>query len=133
MVTKRSHILLLCSTTPHCLSAVRYLLHEPFTCQCCPHVETSQLICTANQLSGFYMRATFAFNGLKIITFGGVLFSTTSDTWMTFSYENRNSSFSLFRFSQTYVIEKYNIHSLNLLNFFYVVVFDVKAALENAN
>ena len=25
---------------------------------CCPHIETSQLICTANQLTGFYMRAT---------------------------------------------------------------------------
>ena len=23
-------------------------------CQCCPHLETSQLICTADQLSGFY-------------------------------------------------------------------------------
>ena len=33
-------------------------------CQCCPHIETSQLICTANQLTGFYMRATLALNGL---------------------------------------------------------------------
>ena len=32
--------------------------------QCCPHIETSQLICTGNQLTGFYMRATLAFNGL---------------------------------------------------------------------
>ena len=31
-----------------------------------PHIETSQLICKANQLAGFYMRATLAFNGLKI-------------------------------------------------------------------
>ena len=29
-------------------------------------IETSQLICTASQLSGFYMRATLAFNGLSI-------------------------------------------------------------------
>ena len=35
-------------------------------CQCCPHIETSQLICTANQLTGFYMRATLALNGLNI-------------------------------------------------------------------
>ena len=35
--------------------------------QCCLHIETSQLICAANQLTGFYMRATLAFNGL---TFG---------------------------------------------------------------
>ena len=29
-----------------------------------PHIETSQLICTANQLTGFYLRATVALNGL---------------------------------------------------------------------
>ena len=29
-----------------------------------PHIETSQLICFANQLTGFYMRAALAFNGL---------------------------------------------------------------------
>ena len=29
-----------------------------------PHIETSQLICCANQGTGFYMRATLAFNGL---------------------------------------------------------------------
>ena len=34
------------------------------TQQCCPHIETCQLICRANQLTGFYMRATLAFNGL---------------------------------------------------------------------
>ena len=34
-------------------------------CQCCPDIETSRLISTANQLTGFYMRATLALNGLK--------------------------------------------------------------------
>ena len=33
---------------------------EPIKCQCSPHIETSQMICTANQLTGFYMRATLA-------------------------------------------------------------------------
>ena len=28
-----------------------------------PHIETSQLICTANQLTGFYLRATLVLNG----------------------------------------------------------------------
>ena len=37
---------------------------KPIKCQCCPDIETSQLICTANKLSGFYMRATLALNGL---------------------------------------------------------------------
>ena len=31
-----------------------------------PHIATSQLICTANQLTGFYMRATIALNKLII-------------------------------------------------------------------
>ena len=37
---------------------------SPIKCHCFPHIETSQLICTGNQLIGFYMRATMAFNGL---------------------------------------------------------------------
>ena len=28
------------------------------------HVETSELICSANQLTGFYIRATLALDGL---------------------------------------------------------------------
>ena len=35
-------------------------------CQCCPHIETSQLICCANKLTGFYMGATMVFNWLTI-------------------------------------------------------------------
>ena len=37
---------------------------RPIKCQCCPHIETSELIYTATQLACFYMRATLAFNGL---------------------------------------------------------------------
>ena len=33
---------------------------------CCPHIETSQLVCTANQLTSFYLRATLALNGLTL-------------------------------------------------------------------
>ena len=33
--------------------------------QCCSHIETSQLICIANQLTGFYRRPTLAFNELS--------------------------------------------------------------------
>ena len=32
--------------------------------QSCHHTETSQLICRANKLTGFYMTATLAFNEL---------------------------------------------------------------------
>ena len=35
-------------------------------CQCCPNIETSQLICTSNQFTGFYMWATLACNGLTL-------------------------------------------------------------------
>ena len=38
---------------------------KPINYQCCSHIETSQLIYTVNQLTGFYMRATLALNGLK--------------------------------------------------------------------
>ena len=38
-------------------------------CQCCAHIETSQLICTANRLTGFYMRATLALNELNLPKF----------------------------------------------------------------
>ena len=34
--------------------------------QSCYHTETSQLICRVNQLTGFYMMATLAFNELSI-------------------------------------------------------------------
>ena len=37
---------------------------KPIKCQRCPHIETSQLIFKTNQLTGFYMRAILAFNGL---------------------------------------------------------------------
>ena len=43
----------------------RVLNMPPIKCQCCPHIETSQLICCANQVTGFYMRATFVFNLLR--------------------------------------------------------------------
>ena len=32
-----------------------------------PHIKTRQLICSANQLTGFYMRATLAFTGITRI------------------------------------------------------------------
>ena len=42
-----------------------YVPHaELIKCQCCPHIETSQLICCANKLTGFYMRLTLALNWL---------------------------------------------------------------------
>ena len=41
---------------------------NPCKCQCFPHIKTSHLICTADQLTGFYMRATLSLNVLKSIT-----------------------------------------------------------------
>ena len=47
-----------------CLNIAPFV--SPIKCQCCPHMETSQLICFANKLTGFYMRATLAFTGLSV-------------------------------------------------------------------
>ena len=38
---------------------------SPIKCHCCPHIQTSLLICCTNQLSGSYMRDTLTFNGLS--------------------------------------------------------------------
>ena len=40
-------------------------MKQPFNGQCPSHIETSQLICRANQLTGFYMRGTLVDKGLK--------------------------------------------------------------------
>ena len=48
---------------------ILYKSSEPIKFQCWPHIETSRLICRANQLTGFYMRATLAFNGLIDLDF----------------------------------------------------------------
>ena len=39
-------------------------LYEPFNDQCSHHIETSQLICSASQLTGFYMMGTLVIKGL---------------------------------------------------------------------
>ena len=49
--------------TYHLFECVQFF--KPIKCQCCHHIETSRLICCANQLTGFYMKATLALNGLK--------------------------------------------------------------------
>ena len=36
--------------------------------QSCHHIETSQLICSPNHLTGFYMMATSAFNELRVLS-----------------------------------------------------------------
>ena len=53
--------------------ACLFQLVWPIKCQCCPHIETSQLICTANQSTGFYMRATMTLNGLTKVIKGSAL------------------------------------------------------------
>ena len=40
------------------------VFHELIKRQSCYNIETSQLICTANQLTGFCVMATLAFNEL---------------------------------------------------------------------
>ena len=40
-------------------------MSKPFNDQWSPHIATSQLICRADQLTGFYMRVTLIVKGLK--------------------------------------------------------------------
>ena len=49
----------------HGTTNFRLISSQPIKCQCCPHVENSQLICCANQLTGFYRRATLTLKGLS--------------------------------------------------------------------
>ena len=39
-------------------------------------METSQLICSANQMTGFYMMATLAFNELMMLVIGSIIIPT---------------------------------------------------------
>ena len=40
---------------------------QPFNGQCLSHIETSQLICYANQFTGFYIRRTLVVEGLTSV------------------------------------------------------------------
>ena len=42
-------------------------LFKPFNDPYSNHIETSQLICSANQLTGFYMIGTLVVKGLKLV------------------------------------------------------------------
>ena len=57
----------------------------PIKCQCCPHTESSQLICYAKQLTVFYARTTLAFNGLIYL---GILLEAYSEPCQTSKMEH---------------------------------------------
>ena len=72
--------------------------------QCYPHIETSQLICCANQLTSFYRTATLAFDEFKrgwtnfYIT-NGSLWSNQWSKLIETSDKNITSSFGFLIFS----------------------------------
>ena len=49
------------------------ILAHPFNDQCFHHIETNQLICRANQLTGFYMMGTLVVKGLIEIYVDNIL------------------------------------------------------------
>ena len=51
------------SNVLNCMSDINSIKH-----QSCHYIETSQLICRANQLTRFYVMGTSAFNGLSCLT-----------------------------------------------------------------
>ena len=68
-------------------------LDWPVKYQCSPHIETSQLICCANQLTGFCMRATLSFNGLRQESVPSVISMfkiSKKNTWTTCQVYSKN-------------------------------------------
>ena len=63
-----------------------YISFWPMNCQCCSHMETSQLICTANRLTGFYVGATLAANEL----ISGCHFSQLSRPSFSISWKKKS-------------------------------------------
>ena len=60
---------------------------NPLNANVTHYIETSQLICIANQLIGFYMRATLAFNGLSEKSTGKEFFVLTVEkNYFLFQY-----------------------------------------------
>ena len=64
LIQPNKKILNLC-VTRHILRSYRFEAEVTFKCQNCHHIETSQQICCANQLTGFYVMTTLAFNESK--------------------------------------------------------------------
>ena len=57
---------------------------KPIKCQCRPHIETSQLICCTNQLTGLYMTATLAFTGLNKNYYEGFIQETNKKLYIKY-------------------------------------------------
>ena len=55
---------IICSYLTHFRSSLLLVIDHLIKSQSCHHIETSQLICYANQLTGLYMIATLTFNAL---------------------------------------------------------------------
>ena len=71
--------------------------------QCCPHIETSQFIRTANQLTGFYMRATLALNRLSYLC---LISDVSLVNWK--SSTNQSMRRSLFEFIANSIVKVVN-------------------------
>ena len=44
---------------------LKYTINQPFNDQCSHHIEISQLICSANQMTDFYMMGTLLVTSLR--------------------------------------------------------------------
>ena len=78
-----------------------------------PHIETSQLICCANQLTGFYMRATLALNGFKQLAFGWQIDKQLSALKPLSLSNNKNyrlKEIKFFHFNKRKIAAKPTIH-----------------------
>ena len=110
-----------CSVT-NCLNAFKF--------QCCHHIESSQLIWCANQLTGFYTRATLEFNGLIFIGNGTPSTAITTQK-MKFSIKDFFSKCEQIHrklriwshFLKKSLMENFIFCALNLIHFKYFLWF----------
>ena len=69
---------------------------NPLTTNVPHHIETSQLICNANHLTGFYILGTLIVNGLKTAFFTEPLRTTASEFSEAYSELCRSSKMERF-------------------------------------
>ena len=76
---------------------------QPIKYQRCPHTETSQFICSANQLTGFHMKTTVPLNESR----GGSLWKGVfckSVTFLKKSLQHRYFPVNLIKFFRTHIL-----------------------------
>ena len=96
-----------------------YLIYlKPLNGQCSHHIETSQLIYSANHLTGFYMMGTLAVKGLTECTLCKRQYTGTSEIAFNIILNNhRKDIYKTTRQKQTKILDYLVIISIDTQNF----------------